>query len=379
MNQLEYLIVKLKSKYDFKFNLVTSKVYYKQKHENQFKEVNDFRLNSLFVEFKKEFKGISQGDFHSLLKSDVCTPYDPFKEYFSNLPEWDTKTDYIEQLSNTITTDDKSFWNTYFKKWLVGVVSCLLTNNDNHMVLIFVGDQGIGKTTWLNNLLPKELNDYLYMGTINNNKDSQINLSECMFINIDEFETIGNKGLKQLKSIITQKHIRIRRPYGKIYESLPRRASFMASVNDYKFLVDSTGNRRFLVVETNEIDINHKVDINKVYSQCLFLLKNDFRHYLNTEEIIKVSEKNEKYRIYTFEEQLLLKNFKVPKKGKGKVLCTSDVLDIISQRHKIYPNNTHLINLGRAFSKNGFKKGRTKNKRWGWWVSEKKPYRKNDI
>jgi len=97
---------------------------------------------------------------------------------------------------------------------------------ENHLLLIFVGGQGVGKTTWLNKLLPKELNEHIYMGVINQGKDSLVHLSECMYINIDEFETIGRKGLNQLKSIITQSKIRFRRPYGRINESLERRASF---------------------------------------------------------------------------------------------------------------------------------------------------------
>lgn len=383
MNPLNEVLVKLSEKYDFKYNTVTSKILYKQKEEKEFTIINDYILNSLFVECKRIIKGISLVDFTSTLKSDLCTPYNPFEEYFNNLPKWDGKTDYIKELSETVSIRRKRHWYKYFKKWLVGVVSCVLNENDvNHLVLIFVGNQGIGKTTWLNKLLPIELDNYLYMGVINNNKDSQINLSECMFINIDEFETISRKGLNQLKSIITQSHIRIRRPYGRVSESLQRRASFMASVNDSKFLYDLTGNRRFLVFDVKDINFKHNVNLKGVYSQCLYLLNNGFEHHLNRKETIKISKINERYRLRTFEEELLLQIFKPTLKGNGEILTTTQILQRINESSKSYLNNSSIITLGKSLNKNNFVKGRTKRSQHGWWVkqinhSERK--RRNDF
>ena len=379
MNPLKKVLKRLSKKYVFKYNLVTSKIYYKKKKSNKYIEINDFILNSLFVENKKEIKGLSLVDFTTALKSDLCTPYNPFEEYFNNLPQWDGNTDYIKQLSDTVTIDRKRHWEKFFKKWIVSVVACVLSEDKvNHQTLIFVGKQGVGKTTWLNKLLPKELKQYIYMGVINNSKDAQIHLSECMFINIDEFETIGKKGLNQLKSIITQNHIRIRRPYGRISESLMRRASFMASVNDSAFLTDTTGNRRFLVFETEHINYTHNIDLKKVYSQCLHLIKQGFEHNINGKEILKISKINERYRLRTFEEELLLQNFKVSHKAKGEILTTTQILQRINENSKTYMGNSSLITLGKALSKHKFLKGRTKKKQHGWWVKQiSKPKKRN--
>ena len=380
MNVLKTTIKELNKKYDFKHNLVTSKIYYRPKKELEYVEVNDFHLNSLFVEFKTEFKKLSLVDFTSALKSDVCIPYNPFEDYFNSLPQWDGKTDYIKQLSETVKTTREIYWRKFFKKWIVGVVDCVLNDKHvNHQTLIFVGEQGIGKTTWLNRLVPKELNDYLYMGLINHNKDSQIHLSECMFINIDEFETIGRKGLNQLKSVITQSHIRIRRPYGRIHESLVRRASFMASVNNSKFLVDQTGNRRFLVFEVHKLEFNHSINLDNVYSQCLKLLEDGFRHYLNPKEVQKVNKVNESYQLRPYEEELLIQYFEPTTKRNGELLTTTQILQKINEKSKTYMNNTSIITLGKALSKNGYIKGRTKDRSHGWWVKERKRKIKSDM
>lgn len=380
MNTLKQLIKFLNKKYDFQYNEVTGQFYYKEKENESFNLINDFILNSLFVESKTKIKGLSLTDFISCLKSDLCVIKNPFKEYFDNLPKWDEKTDHIKILSQTIKSTNKTFWNKYFKKWLVGSVASVLNDEcTNHLVLIFVGKQGVGKTTWLNKLTPKTLKDHLYMGTIRFDKDSIINLSECMFINIDEFETIGKKGLNELKSIITMDKIRVRRPYGKITENLVRRSSFTASVNNPTFLVDTTGNRRFIVIEVEDINYNHKVNLDDVYSQCKYLFENGFEFYLNQRENERVNKMNERFLIRTFEEELLLEFFKPCKpNSNGELLTTTQILNKINDESKTFMNNNSIYSLGRALSKNHFEKGRTKDKGHGWWVLKKIPNRKND-
>lgn len=375
MSVISRTINEVTQNYDFKYNEVTSKIYVKNKGEKNYKEVDDMALNSIYVKCKQQVKGVNFTDFTSVLKSDVCKRYNPFDEYFNNLPQWDGKTDYIKQLSNTINVSSrrKMYWQKFFKKWLIGVVACAIDEPYvNHLIIIFIGKQGVGKTTWLNKLLPKELKEHLFMGTIKDNKDSEVHLSECMFINIDEFETIGRKGLNQLKSKISQQYIRIRRPYGRIQESLVRRASFMASVNDHKILTDSTGNRRFLVFEVNDIDFKHNVDMRMVYSQCLHLYRNGFQPYLTPKEVEKVNRINEGYVIKSFEEELLMKYFKQTIKKEGEVLTTTEIWQRINEQSKTHMNNTSTIVLGKALSKNNFVKGRLmKNKAHGWWVIDK--------
>ncbi len=142
----------------------------------------------------------------------------------------------------------------------------------------------------------------------------------------------------------------------------------LASVNDSKFLVDSTGNRRFLVFEVEEIDFKHIVDMDMVYSQCLHLYKNGFKPYLNPKETQRVNKVNESYLIRSYEEELLLKYFQPCRKGEGEILTTTEINYRIGEEVKIFVNNTSIILLGKALSKNKFVKGRNKHRAHGWWV-----------
>jgi predicted P-loop ATPase len=72
--------------------------------------------------------------------------YDPFEDYFNNLPDNVDETDYIELLADTITTTKQDLWRECFKKWFVAMVACVLDEKQvNQTVIVFSGKQGLGK------------------------------------------------------------------------------------------------------------------------------------------------------------------------------------------------------------------------------------------
>lgn len=131
---------------------------------------------------------------------------DPFKDYFDNLPNNEDETDYITELANTITTTKQDLWQVCFKKWFVAMVACVTNDKAiNQTVIVFSGKQGVGKTTWIEKLIPKPLKDYMFSGTINsNNKDTLIHFAECMLINLDELENLNRTEIGTLKELITK-------------------------------------------------------------------------------------------------------------------------------------------------------------------------------
>lgn len=362
----------LQRSYTLRYNVVTAKLEVKRKGQECFEPMTDYLENSIFRQLHKSNIPVSMSKLRSILQSDFCIRYDPFQEYFDNLPPWVETTDYIKQLAETISTTDNQLWQTCFKKWFVAVVASLLDPKVvNHTAIIFSGGQGIGKTTWMEKLCPTELRPYLFSGTINpNNKDTLMHLSECMLINMDELENMNRTEIGTLKEIITKSAIRIRRSYGHNNESLTRRASFMGSVNTSQFLNDSTGSRRFLCFEVTDIQYQHNVDLNMVYSQGLALWKSDFRFYFDKEEVGLISESNEKYQIRTTEEELLLTWFRPVELTKAKCFYTAtQIMAKLSEKARITISNGSLISLGKALKKHGF----LKTKRGGvytWGVLE---------
>lgn len=358
----------LSKKYEFRYNTIVDRTEIKAiKTDQYFRLLTERDLNSLFRELNRENHKCSLNVLKSVLNSDFVPVLDPFTEYFTSLPKWDNKTDYIAQLAGAVKTNDDIFWLECFRKWIVAVVACAINEYDiNHQVLVLSGKQGLGKSRFLNGLLPAGLKGYLYSGIVNpNNKDTLVNLSENLLINLDELENLNKTELGSLKSLITQSAIRLRKAYGHFNENVTRRASFMGSVNDTEFLTDNTGNRRYLCFTATDINLDHGVDMDLVYSQAYSLLTKKikgkaFKWWFDQEDIERINTNNESYLRISNEEQMLLKYFKLPVDDNYDLLTPVDILGYIEQREKIrLMDHSSVRRLGQALQKHGFTKKST--------------------
>ena len=355
--QIDRLELFLSNKYVFRHNIVSGKLEFQYFGKKKWNVMNDFIENSMLRECLKARIRTNLSSLRNLLNSDFCPLFNPFEDYFFNLPTYNEKTDYITELANTITTTKQDLWQQCFKKWLVAMVGCVLDEKViNHTVIVFSGKQGLGKTTWVEKLVPKQLKEYLFSGTINpNNKDTLVQLAECMLINLDELENLNRSEIGSLKEIITKTQIRMRKAYGHNNETMPRRASFAGSVNTAQFLNDSTGSRRFLCFELEGIKYQHDVDINLAFSQALFLFKSGFRHWFDQEEIKLITENNEQYQLKSPEEELLLTWFEPIEREKSILfLNASQIAAKLAEKAKINITDGTINKIGKALKKHNF-------------------------
>ena len=347
----------LNNRYNFRYNKVLGKLEFKTLKAYKYKPMTDFAENSILREILKAKVKCSINSLRNLLHSDYCAMYDPFEVYFENLPKYEDETDYITMLADTVTTTKQDLWRTCFKKWFVAMVACVLDEKQvNQTVIVFSGKQGLGKTTWMEKLMPTQLKEYIFSGTINpNNKDTLIHLAECMLINLDELENLNRSEIGSLKEIITKTHIRMRKAYGHNNENMPRRASFAGSVNTAQFLNDTTGSRRFLCFEVENIEYTHNIDINKVYAQAVNLYKENFRHWFNQEEIKEINTNNEQYQLRSPEEELLLTWFNVAdRETANNFLTTTQIAVVLSEKAKMNITDSTVHKLGKALKKHGY-------------------------
>jgi hypothetical protein len=166
-----------------------------------------------------------------------------------------------------------------------------------------------------------------------------------------------------IKELITKEKIKIRRPYGYSSENLQRRASFVASVNQHEFLTDVTGNRRFPCFEAVGINYEHKINMDLVFSQALFLSKSGFRFWLNAADIEELNASNERFRSLSIEEEALLTYYEVCEADDNATYMTNtEILSSLAADMKFPVNQAAKKRLGAALSKNKFirakKKGR---------------------
>lgn len=346
----------LNEKYDFRYNEVLSKVEYKLKPSKNFLPIDDYKLNSICRELEKEEYKTSTDKVFKLLISDFVPVYNPFKEYFNQLPKWDGK-DYISEFSNLVKTDDTNFWNDAFKRWLVAMVGCALIDKAiNQSIIVLNGSQGIGKSTFIERILPPELEKYKYSGLIRpNDKDTLIMMTENILIDLDELASLNRKEEKSIKEIISKTKIKIRKPYGRVNEEMPRRASFIGSVNDPEFLMDLTGSRRFLCFEIFGIDNFSSVNYVGIYSQAFHLYKNGFKYWFDGEEITEINYRNEKYMMKDPIEHFVLSKYKSCKKEDAtNFLTATEILLELKKDNNLSLDTTTNTMIGKVLKKSGF-------------------------
>ena len=238
------------------------------------------------------------------------------------------------------TPSADALWRQCFKKWFVAMVASWMKDEVvNHQVLVLIGRQGIFKTTWLEHLIPPHLRAYACKLANSNdlNKDERLRIAEFGLISLDEIDSMNNRELNQLKSVITATDVNERAAYAYTKERRMRLASFCASGNRRDFLTDITGNRRWLPFEVESIQnpFFTTLPYDLMYAQAWALVNDPtFSYWFDLDEIEVLEEHNQHFRDEGNEEQLLPILFDVPAEGRGEFLTTAQ----ISERLVTYGN-----------------------------------------
>ncbi|MBP7077473.1 MAG: PriCT-2 domain-containing protein [Bacteroidales bacterium] len=326
----------LSKNYVIRYNVVSNKFEYKAHEEEKYRELNE---NNLFIRMQKENVNLSLNNLISLLKSDFVVEYNPFREYFESLPEWDGSRDYIQELCNYLKTPDRERLNRHFKKWLVRAVKTATDDfyyNKQALVLVSTR-QNSGKSTFCRFLCPLKLQDYI-VENIGTDKDSLVAITENFLINLDELSTAEKAEINAFKSMFSKEKVKARLTYDKRASVHVRRASFIGSTDRWEFLTDENGSVRWLCFDISEIDWNYskQVDINKVYAQAWHLLtQSKFEYELTVDEIAENDYINKKYQVSTPERDLIQRHLKPGTEDNGKFFTATDVLEFLSNQTMI--------------------------------------------
>ena len=358
------------------------------------REMTKHDINSIVCHCAQECDvNITSREVMTALQSDLIPDVHPLREYILSLPsftpdqpdwiDWvaqqvrvvDTESSRGEGSSSgtTLLNPTQSYststqvssadrlWRTCFKKWFVAMVASWMKDEVvNHQVLVLIGKQGIYKTTWLEHLIPPHLRAYACKLANSNdlNKDERLRIAEFGLISLDEIDSMNNRELNQLKSIITATDVNERAAYAYTKERRVRLASFCASGNRRDFLTDITGNRRWLPFEVESIQnpFTTLLPYDWMYAQAWALAQDPFFSYwFDLDEIEVLEQHNQHFRDESNEEQLLPILFDVPAEGKGEFLTTAQ----ISERLITYGNIKKpmaLSRLGMLLGAHGFQK-----------------------
>ena len=292
--------------------------------------------------------------------------FDPIKDYLEHLPSWDGK-DHVGRLINCLAgVNEKQ--KEWLRIWLRSMVTHWLkieVEHANDVVLLLMGDQGCGKSTFCQRILPKNLREY-YLDHLNlgNKFDKEMALTHNLLVNIDEFDQVKNSQQAELKHTISKTKVNGRRIYASVQTDQHRYASFVATTNSRQPLKDPTGSRRYLCIDIKKnelIDNTLDIDYAQFYAQILNEIKSGKCCYFNREETILLQEANQPYQQTIDFATMTEACFRKPKeKEEVKPTITTDILEELSCHYpQILPTQKTKIAIAVALKSLGYKSTHT--------------------
>jgi hypothetical protein len=344
IEQLENFII---DTYEPKIDLITNTTYILNEVV-----LTDTEVNDMYLAAKKSFDfNVPINDVRSILNSNKVNKINVLTDFLN--ANKSNPTGIIEEYAKCIYP--QSEYNVWaFRKWIVGALHNWTSNQNEKLVcpltLVLTGQQhGTGKTSFLRNIMPKELDKYIVEAKINgHDKDSMYTLCNSLLVLDDEFGGKAFKDVKEYKAISDMNIITQRRPYEREAKTFKRRAILCGTTNEIDILKDVTGNRRILPISVEKVDYDKMLAIDKtsLIIEAYNLLKAGFEWILRTEneiEYLKLnSSKNE--TVLPIEE-IFFKHFSIEQTANHifeKVWNQGEILEYLNFKSILKPTKYDL-------------------------------------
>jgi len=220
-------------------------------------------------------EGLSTGRVHELVQAIADENlFNPAATWIKS-KAWDRQ-DRLPDFYTTLTVRESfpsDLKDRVMYRWLLSVTAAALMPSEfkTRGVLTLQGPQGLGKTTWVQSLVSEpRLRSQLVRGEHlldTSDKDSVLTALSHWIVELGELETSFRKDVGRLKAFITKESDRIRPPYGRVDNFYPRRTVFCATVNADQFLIDPTGNTRWMTLPLVAMRKTHDIDMQQVFAQ----------------------------------------------------------------------------------------------------------------
>ena len=299
-------------------------------------------------------------NFISLQSSENI--FNSFEDILKEQP-WDGVS-RLDDFFNTVTVEEKyknirnAFMLSYFKQFL----HLALTTYDKRIIgkytLFLKGEQGIGKTPWVERLLPERMREkYIMLGATLNVSKSMSVLATCqkLFVELGEIvkTTFKVTSEDEYKSHTGKKQDCLDIKYQPFVSEYDRTTSFIATLNEEYFLRDSTGSTRYLVLDCLDINGFHNIDMLQLYRELL--AKYDCRNFqLSKTDAIFQAKYNEQFYYPSLLEEQFLDTFKIKNLDNAKAYNCTQVLEELGYR-KSNIDQTKRLTIGGVLRKYGFK------------------------
>ena len=266
------------------------------------KEWKDVTENRIKLHLEKEYSlntsidGINQ--VCSIIADD--NPYHPIKEYLESV-RWDG----IHRLKSVFTdflgATDNIYTQSVAVITFVGAVARVFEPGVKFdTCTVLVGKQGTGKSKFIGKIAVKP--EWFTDGvTTFDGKDFYESIQGKWIIELGEGTAFQKSIKERSKQAIASQHDFYRKPYGRNPEQRPRQCVFFGTTNNYDFLKDETGDRRYYPIDVNITKATKNIDkdlipeyIALLWAEAVHLYRNGQSIYIQDSQVLALAEQEQR-------------------------------------------------------------------------------------
>lgn len=277
------------------FNEFSNKVLYngKQWKDENFSQLVYYMESNYNITQEKKIR-------HAFALENKRNSFHPIKQYFDGL-NWDGVPRLSTLFIDFLGADDNKYTRAVSTVTLTGAVARIYHAGVKYDTMpVLVGKQGVGKSTiWA------KLGGEWYSDTLDTikGKEAYESIQNSWIIEIAELSAMAHATKEDTKKFITKTSDKYRKPYAETVEEIPRQCIFVGTTNDYEFLKDETGNRRFYPIDVDITKATKSIwndltqeYINQLWAEAkeLYLKHGENAIYIKNEEILRLADNQQR-------------------------------------------------------------------------------------
>jgi predicted P-loop ATPase len=297
-------------------------------------------------------------------------PYNPIKEYMEGLKGKFAGESHIDRLCHYLRPRDygdkpQGYYQRRLRytlrKWIVATVACAMGVKENDAMFVVVNnEEGIGKSTLLEFLVPDLLKGYY------SKSQKEMNFPDMftsnLLINFDEMMGLSRSTAELFKNIMSSRRINVSKRFTTTKQ---RYASACGTSNKDAehggFLTSDMGTRRFAINHIDAIDWEYinQVDVDQIWAEAVMLLDQNFEYTWNPEDFKEFGEYNSRFILQTSSFKLLKEFYRLPEPGDEELVVFKmpvEILRDLRSAHKVNSSMTTVseVNIGIALRQLGY-------------------------
>ena len=262
----------------------------------------DVTENRIKLHLEKEYSLITSINSINQVCSIIADDhsYHSIKEYLESV-KWDGILRIKSVFSDFLGATDNIYTQSLAVVTFVGAVARIFEPGVKFdTCTVLVGKQGTGKSKFIGKIAvnPEWFTDGV---TTFDGKDFYESIQGKWIIELGEGTAFQKSIKERSKQAIASQHDFYRKPYGRNPEQRPRQCVFLGTTNNYDFLKDATGDRRYYPIDVNISKATKNIDkdltpeyIAQLWADALHLYRNGQGIYIQDRQVLALAEQEQR-------------------------------------------------------------------------------------